>query len=284
MSTLHAWLADAWKRHDTQSRPLADELLARVATLPDDADGAEAVRLARHVMLGHLGDTAALRHFLAALAGGSTLQPMRERAEWALGTLEGQPTPALPESVTWNLLADVALAEIVAGRLADARQRMLAPEAAAATHPDEAARRAYAITTYNVTLALRTGPRSPERDALMLELAALERRAWSRAGTWLQVERADYHLALCHAVVGDGAAAQRHAAACRDACEAHGADAAERFFAHECSVHAARAARDAAAADAHLAQMRTLLAQVDDAETKAFCEETLAATLLPRAA
>lgn len=278
MSTLRAWLDDAWNRHDRDAAALAAELQPRAATLPDDDDGAEAVRLARHVMLAHRGDGDALRAFLAALPAGEKLAAQHERARWALAALSGSDAPALPEAVTWGLLADVALHEIVHGRLAAARERVLGLEATAAAHPDEAARRAYAATAYNLTLALRTGPREPARDALMLEMAELERRAWQRAGTWMHVERADYHLALCHAVLGHGAQALAHAAACREACEANGADAAERFFAHECSVHAARAAGDAAAAAQHRARMVALLAEVEDAEMKAFCEETLAAT------
>jgi len=278
MSTLHSWLGDAWNRHDRDAAALTTDLLARAATLPDDADGANAVALARHVMLGHRADAAALRAFLAALPVGDALRPAKDGARWALATLEGSEAPALPESTTWRVLADVALAELAAGRIASARERVLGIEATVAAHPDEAARRAYAATAHSLTLALRTGPREPARDALMLEMAALERRAWQRAGTWLQVQRADYHLALCHAVLGQGAQAQAHATACREACEANGADAAERFFAHECSVHAARAAGDAKAAAHHRARMVALLAEVEDAGMKAFCEETLAST------
>lgn len=278
MSTLGPWLGDAWNRHDRESAALAAELQALAATLPDDDDGAQVVRLARHTLLAHLGDADALQRFLAALPRSPKLQAPADQADWALATLAGRPVAPLPEAAAWSTLADVVQAEILRGRLAQARERALAPEAAAAAHPDEAARRAYAITAHNLALALRVGPRSPAHDALMIEMAELERRAWSRAGTWLQVERADYHLALCHAVAGQGPRAVACAAACREACEAHGADAAERFFAHECSVHAARAAGDANAAAQHRARMVSLLADVQDAQMKAFCEETLAAT------
>jgi hypothetical protein len=281
MTTLRNWLDAAWARHDKEPRALADELLARAATLPDDADGAEAVRLARHTLLAHLDDAAMLQRVLQALPEGQTIGAQKERSAWAVAALAGggwPDVPALPESVTWLLLGDVAQALLHRGDLSAARQRVLAFEDTAAAHTDPAARRAYAATTHNVTLALRTGPRDAARDALMIEMAELERRAWARAGTWLEVERADYVLAMCHAAIGQGTQALGYATACLQACEAHGADAAERFFAHECNVHAARAAGDSASAAAHRARMVALLAEVQDAGMKAWCEETLAST------
>lgn len=278
MNELRTFLDAAWPRHDREAAGLADELHAMAPTLTDDDDGAEAVRLARHTMLGHRADAGALRAFLAALPAGEKLDLHKARAAHALAMLEGRPAEPMPEAVAWGLLGDVAQAEIIRGDLAAARARVLGIEAQAAAHADEGARRAYAATAYNLVNTLRTGPRSPAHDTLMIEMAELERRAWSRAGTWMHVERADYHLALCHALLGQGAPAMAYAAACRAACEANGADAAERFFAHECSVHAARAAGDAAAAADHRARMVALLAEVDDAGMKAFCEETLAAT------
>jgi len=278
MSHLRTWLDEAWDRHDRDAEALAVELQARAAMLPDDDEGAEVVRLARHTMLGHRADAEGLLRFLAALPAGDKLAAQRDRADWAMAALQDRPAAQLPDAVVWGTLADVVLAEILRGNLARARERALAPEAAAAVHPDEAARRAYAATAHNVTLALRTGPRSPAHDILMIEMAELERRAWSRAGNWMHVERADYHLALCNAVAGRGAQAVAYAAACREACEANGADSAEHFFAHECSVHAARAAGESAAAAQHRTRMAELLLEVHDTDMKAFCEATLAST------
>ncbi|MGC4078726.1 MAG: hypothetical protein QM702_17140 [Rubrivivax sp.] len=274
---LRDWLEAGWNRHDTAPYELALELVTRASTLPDDDDGADAVRLARHTMLGHLGRTDLLHTFNAALPAGTKLDAMRLRAEWAMAQIEGRQPEPLPEVVTWALLGDVVQAELRLGRRDAPRVRLLALETRAANHPDPAARQAFAATAHNVTQALRLGPREPALDTLMIEMAELERRAWERAGTWMHVERADYHLALCHAVLGHGAEAQAHAAACIAACEAHGAEPSERFFAHECAVHAAHAAGDGEAMARHRAAMVALLAEVQDAEMRAFCEKTLAA-------
>ncbi|BAL97973.1 hypothetical protein [Rubrivivax gelatinosus] len=274
---LRDWLEVAWNRHDTAPYELTLELVARASTLPDDDDGADAVRLARHTALGHLGRTDLLHTFVAALPAGAKLDAARSRAQWALAQVEGRQAEPLPEVAAWALLGDVVQAELRRGRHDAPRVRLLPLETRAANHPDPAARQAYAATAHNVAQALRLGPREPALDALMIEMAELERRAWERAGTWMHVERADYHLALCHAALGHGAQAQAHAAACIAACEAHGAEASERFFAHECAVHAAHAAGDREELARHREAMLALLAEVQDAEMRAFCEKTLAA-------
>lgn len=277
--TLAAWLRAAWDRHDREPEALSAELAARAATVPDDGDGAETVRLARHVMLAHRADAAGLEALLAALPTGRhpALAAQVERTRWALAALQGEPAPALPEAVAWGLMGEVAQAEVVRGALDGARHRLFGVEAAARAHPDEPARRAFAASANNLALALRSGPRSPAHDALMLDVAALARRAWACAGTWLHVERADYQLARCHAVAGRGREAVAFAEACLAACEANDADAVERFFAHEALAHARRAAGDGAQAARHRERMQDLLAQVDDADMRAFCVSTLAA-------
>ncbi len=274
------WLAAAWDRHADAPREVADELQRRAATLHDDGDGAQAVRLAEHLLLAHLDDAPALQRLLSALPRGVALEPAAARARWALTVLGGEGRPeALPDAARWGALQNVVLALLQRGQVGAARACLLADEAAAAASDDAAARRAYAATANNVAVDLRLGPRGDAaRDALMLDAAALARRAWAHAGTWMQVERADYQLAMCHAVLGQGAPARAAAQACLAACEREGADAAERFFAHECNVHAERAAGDAAAAAAHRERMAALLAQVDDAGLHAWCAETLAKT------
>ncbi|MCW5609749.1 MAG: hypothetical protein KIS83_03530 [Rubrivivax sp.] len=279
-TALGDWLNAAWDRHADAPREVADELQRRAATLPDDADGAMAVRLAEHVLLAHLDDAPALQRLLAALPAGTALDAAAARARWGLAVLAGEGTPpVLPDAARWGALQNVVLALLQRGQVGAARECLLADEAAAAASEDAAARRAYAATANNVAVDLRLGPRGDAaRDALMLDAAALARRAWERAGTWMHVERADYQLAMCHAVLGQGEPARAAARACLAACEREGADAAERFFAHECNVHAERAAGDAAAAAAHRERMVALLAQIEDPGLRTWCAETLAKT------
>lgn len=284
---LHDFLATAHETHAQQPRPFADELQARAGTLPADDTGAEAVRWAEHVMLGHLADADALQRFLGALPSasgtGAAWPEAVARARWALAALsaalapEPSPGSALPDTTRWRALQNVVLALAWSGRTNEASAWLRQDEAAAASHADADARRAYAACANNVAQGLREGPRGDgARDALMLEAAALARRAWTIAGTWLHVERADYQLARCHAVLGHGTEALRFARACHAACVAHGADADERFFAHEALWHAHRAADDESQATAERGHMQALLADITDAGMRAWCAQVLA--------
>ncbi|MCO5977585.1 hypothetical protein [Ideonella oryzae] len=276
--TLTAWLAQAWDSHDQDPAALADALQARAPRLPDGADGAELVRLARHVMLAHLADGDRLQAFIHALPDHAGLQQARARAGWALATWqERTPALALADEVAWSLLGDVLQARCRVGRASEVLALLTAREAQACDHPVPAARRAFAANCNNTAQALRLGPRGDAQgDAAMIALAQLARRAWQAAGGWLEVERADYQLALCHAAAGQGEPALRHAQACLDACASQGADAMERFFAHECAVHAARSAGRPAEQLAHRQAMQALLSQIDEPSTQAWCAEVLA--------
>jgi hypothetical protein len=282
MTDLRRFLDEAHEMHPRQPRAVADELLARATALPTDETGAEAIRLAEHVMLAHLGDGGALQRFLQALPAPSADTAWSEaeaRAQWALAALSGEAAaPRLPDAARWRALQDVVLALANSGRVAEASARLSCDATAAMSHADAQARRAYAACTNNVAQELREGPRGDTaRDALMLEAAALARRAWMAAGTWLHVERADYQLARCHAALGRGAEALAFAQACLDACVLNGATADERFFAHEALWHAQRAIGDGARATDERQRMNALLDEISDAEMRAWCATTLAA-------
>lgn len=287
-TSLRTWLDAAHERHPQAPQDVADGLLRRAAQLPADEEGAEAVRLAEHVMLAHLADVAALQAFLAALPAAEALQPARDRAAWALSALGQAPAPrdAVPQASQWRAWQNVLLLRVAQGHGAEAAARLRAEAPRALVHAEAEARQAFAACANNLAQELRLAldheqpaPRA-ERVALMLEAAALARQAWAVAGTWLHVERAEYQLALCHAVAGQGEAAVRHAQACLAICEAEGADATERFFAHEAAVHAQVAAANAAAAAHHRERMQTLLGDIADEGLQAWCRQTLEA--LPR--
>ena len=83
---------------------------------------------------------------------------------------------------------------------------------------------------------------------LMVDAARRSRTAWAEVGGWLEIERADWHLAMCHAVAGQGPDALRHAQATLAACQAHGADDFEFCFAWQAMAWAALSGQDLAQA------------------------------------
>lgn len=279
ITALRTWLDQAWNEHAEQPHQVAKALAERAPALPDDADGAEALRLAEHTLLAHLADPPAMERLLAATPPHPALAPAMQRTRWALDTLAGSPTAAIADGQRWRALQSVVMALVARGDIAAARHHLLAEAPAALSTDDTDAAKGFAATANNIAADLRAGPRGDTaRDALMIEAAELSQQAWTRVGTWMHAERADYQLALCHAAIGNGAQAVAHAQACLTRCEAEGAEAAERFFAHEALVHAHRAAGDAPEAGRQRERMATLLTEIDDEGMRAWCEETLAST------
>lgn len=194
------------------------------------------------------------------------------------------PPTAAPSLAAWLAQAQDRHADdphAVAEGLRARAPSLLADEAAAAACAASDAGRAYAASANNVAQDLAAGPRGDAaRDQLMRVAAHLSQRAWAQAGTWLQQQRAEYRLALCHAVLGQGQAALIHARRCLAACQAgdgqQAADAVEHFFAFEALARAHHAASDAAGAAAAAERMAGLLPDIDLADgLRAWCEQAL---------
>lgn len=285
---LTAFVARAWDLHAQQPEAVAAGLAARASQLTPDDDGAGAIGLAEHVWLAHLGLPSALEGWLdalpAALATSGAADDALRRARWAARAAAGGDAAAgsLPDALRWRALQNVWAIWSQSGRAALAKAQLDAEWPAALAHGDAAATRALAATCNNTAVELRCGARGDaDRDALMLAAAAASRRLWTAVGTWVHAERAEYQLARCHAVLGDGAQALIHARACQAAVQAHAddpqADAFERFYVHEALAWAHHAAGDRGAAAHECARMRPLLEQVADAEYRAWAAADLLA-------
>ncbi len=279
-------------------RRIADEALDLHADAPDDAgrhlmqglshlpgDDESAAHFARtveHVLLGHLADVEAFRVALQREAAHPGLAQAVARGRLALALMsDSSAAPAAALSLAERVRAhyNAALALTRAGRWAEARHLLACAQAVAdAGEPD--ALRAYAAITNNVAGDVRyyfkpEHRSDAERVATMLDAARRAREAWARAGGWMETERADYQLALCHAVAGQGEPAVAHAKSCLHRCEANGADAFELFFAQEAMALAHHAADQPAAVEAAREHMDSLLARVTDEESRAFAAPSL---------
>lgn len=271
--TIEQFIDTAWNDHTTDPRGVAARLPAARALLEASPGKAgDFAALAEHVLVEHLGDAPAMSLWLDWLApmvaADAAAQALLERARLSTALLRGDADAGtLPVPARVRARAAAAGGHAVSGRLEPARTLMQQAAALAGSAPADdqpAAGKALAASYNNLATLLLDQPRGDAmRDALMIEWARLAREQWGRVGTWMNAERADYLLALCHAALGEGDAALQHARACLDACIAHGADAFECFFAHEAMARACVAAHDAAQAADHRARMQALLPQID---------------------
>ncbi|MBT9500262.1 MAG: hypothetical protein IV092_03395 [Burkholderiaceae bacterium] len=283
-TTLRTWLDQAWDQHPDQPQAVADRLAEGIGLLADGtAPAEELARFGEHLLLGHLDQAQPLRDFIAAMqpVAGRDEAVTRVLQRAALGlVLAGHDAGSGPELPADEQLRAMGQAMLAHTRRADrsgARQLLDRARSLAAQADEPKCWRALAIITNNLAGDLRYyrvlagGAADPQGDVLMLEAAALARRHWATTGGWVEVERADYQLALCHAAACQGEAALQHARNCLAGCEANQADAYELFFAHE-----ALAIAHSTLLREQRSRMAAKLEMLDDAGARAYAQATLA--------
>jgi hypothetical protein len=285
-SDFDAFLARAWADHGDHASAVAERL--RAGPVPDSPARVKALaRLEVHVFGEHLGRFDEARARLDRLADLPAAADDEVRSALRVGraTLDlaqGRPEPTAGLSAAEALQAESGAAALCNGRsergqartlIASARRRLRGmADAPPALH------RPLAIACNNMSWSLieRGAARDADDTAAMLELAQASREHWSQAGTWLEVERADYTLARASLEAGDGDAALVHAERCLAACAANEAPLFEQFYAHEALVRVHLARHDAAAAQRHLEQLHAVFERLD-ADDQAACGPVRAA-------
>ena len=101
----------------------------------------------------------------------------------------------------------------------------------------DAAVRSMAITGNNLACALEEKSILTEGEKkLMIKAAQAGLSNWKIAGTWLEIERAEYRLSQSYFRIRDLISSIKHANQCLTICEENKAEALEFFFAYEALV------------------------------------------------
>ncbi len=267
----------AWSEHAERPAEVADELSGALALIAESAHIPRFAQLAAHVCGEHLGQwprgialIERLReHPCYAPAGEAEDSIVRTSTALRLAALDD---PALISALTASERVRVLCltSSALLGRGELARAATYFEQACALIDtlpPQDLAHRALAVTGNNMAAELEG---KAERDAheteLMLTAARTARRHWELAGTWLNVERAEYRLAksLLAAAVPDQAL--EHARACLDVCRANGAEPSELFWALECLALCQHALATGEEFDATLAEARAAFEALSEAE------------------
>ncbi len=271
-----SFLDQAWTDHAEHAAAVAERLAdPGLALLQQEDQVLPLAFLAQHVHGQHLGRWAeglAFQQQLAALplvaAGSTTAQALQRFAavmKLAGGLADERAGQPGSEATRITAMTAVALGVHDGAR---ARALLDAATAEADALPDaDPAVRALAIAGNGIAASLEDLPeRSEAERALMVLAASTARRAWARAGTWLETERAEYRLAKTWLKAGDPAQAQQHALQCLAAVQAHGNVALENFFGLEALGLAQHAAGDSSAFATTLAQLRATFAAVEEGD------------------
>jgi hypothetical protein len=137
---------------------------------------------------------------------------------------------------------------------------------------DDPANRTLAMTSNNVACSLEEKAELTDLEKnLMLTAAHSSRKFWAIAGTWLQVQRAEYRLANCYLKAGDILNSIKHANLCLTICEENAAPAVEMFYAYEAVALVEKKMKQAPRS---LPQMEKYFNLLTD-EEKSWCEKSL---------
>lgn len=283
MQEFGAWLGASWGRHAADPEGVAASLRGAIPRVTDETERVGLARLAHHVFGEHLGAWADGRRLLAELAAGATdgssAALRRFDASLALSGEEADLRPGL------SLSDRVGVAVLAAGNLAtrdSARAATLLHDAlaeAADLPAGDPNHRLLAITGNNIACALEERPgRDDAERALMILAAETGRRFWEVAGSWLEVERAEYRLAMTWIQAGDPARARAAAERCLTIVSAQTPPAPgfEHFFAWEALARAAHAGADRSGLASAVSGAREVFEALDP-DDRAACAPTLAA-------
>ena len=278
-------LTRAWSDHADDPHAVVTRWPALQSLATEEPQMERLIGLIQHVHGVHLGEwqagTAALQALRASSAfhaeGSSGESLRRALASLALCADAGAAVDALSASDRIRvdaMAADSLLARDLARAAALLREALDQAERSALPDNDPM-HRTLAAVTHNIACTLEEKrDRSGAERALMIVASHASRRHWERAGTWLNVERAEYRLAMTWLQAGDPALARAHAQACLDIVAANEAPALERLFGWEALGLAARAAGDSAEHGRALAMARTAFAELSD-DDRGWCQASL---------
>jgi len=271
-----AFMTEAWTEHAERAEIVAERLSTSTSMIREIDQIPGFAQLTAHVFGEHLGQWQRGLELLEALtrlpcfASKTEAERTIVRLRAALGVASGALGPELYTlDISERVRALSVAAAALTGRAETERAASLFSrvlELATCIADDDPATRALAVMSNNLAAELeQKAERSPAERELMLLAAHTARRRWELAGTWLNIERAEYRLARSCLAAGELAAAFEHAQACLEICRAHDAEPRELFWGFECLAHVARARLDAPACAAALAAATAILPELPDA-------------------
>ena len=282
----NAFIDQAWTDHATDPAGVAERLQSEGLSRVSDADQlASVAHLAHHVFGSHLArwnDGVHFQQQLAALPcceAGSTQAQAIARHISALrlagGLADDRAGLGPSDRIRLNAMAANNLVEHDAGH-AEAFSQAALSEAEQAGLPDnDPCHRALAVMGNTIAAALEEKPTlSASEVKLMIQAAQAGRRHWALAGTWLEVERAEYRLALSWIKAGDTGQARLHAQNCLQIVQAQGNVPLEAFFGWVVLGQVEQAAGNAAALAQAFSHAESAFASLTEAD-RGWCQASL---------
>lgn len=281
MTTLDTFLDRAWSDHADHAAAVAARLPEALPLVVDDSGAMRLAALAHHVFGEHLGRWRDGLTFLAELAerpvfgadGAAAIARCLASLRLCSGEADQRAALTASDQCRVNSMAAGNLA--ASNSLRSAELLHEAVTRASALPDADPGVRALAANSNNIAGTLQElASRTAQQRDLMVHAAQVARAQWERAGTWLEVERAEYRLALCWLAAGDPAQALQHTRHCESIVQLNGALPLEVFFAAEALCLCARALGDTAVQAGAVATAQQAFETLPS-DDQAWCRATL---------
>lgn len=247
------FIGNCWKDHDKKTDEVSKNLRSNLNLIESEDQIPPYVGLITHTFGGHLGkwsEGLEVLEELSKLAVSKGNQAVY-RAQACLSYCDGAEDHfkkfrelCTEEASELRIYAQAATELTGQGKVAMAKNAFLSAIKAAPANmtSENPGAKSLAISGNNLACELEDkAERSEEEVELMLLAAATARTYWEVAGGWLEVERAEYRLAMSHLKAKKYDTALRHARNCESICTENKANSFELFFAHEALTKVNRA-------------------------------------------
>lgn len=274
------YLNQNWEEHANASEKVAAGIPAGIKLINEGTQISQLANLITHLFGEHLGDfEAGIEHLntlmknpLVTAEIAAALNCSKVMLGYAAGNVTdwSQFTPAEKVRVYCGAAGIKAARNEIGLAEKDFRSALaLAAEISA----DDPVNRWLAICSNNLACALgEKSSLSADEEVLMLLAAHTGRKYWQIAGTWLEIERAEYRLAQSYLKARDFINSIKHANQCLTVCETNNAAALEFFFAYEAIALVEHALKQSTLRS--LPQMQKYFAELSQND-KEWCRNTL---------
>ncbi|MDD4972857.1 MAG: hypothetical protein PHY93_00820 [Bacteriovorax sp.] len=247
------YLADAWSIHATNPRKVADEFKQNFNLMESEDDVTAITRLIVHVCGEHLGEWMKGIELLRKLKNNATIKDPKEMNRYmAILNLGNNPNTTIDNfspSDQARIYASTASALANLGGLKNAEKFLkLASEIISTQLTNEdPANEALATAGNNIACTQEDKKERNEGEVeLMILAATTARKYWEIAGTWKEVERAEYRLSQTYLQAGLLNKSLLHAKNCLDINSQNNNEPLEIFFGYEALAKASKALKNEA--------------------------------------
>lgn len=275
----------AWAEHGKQPEQVASRIESGVALVTNGDQAAKLAQLTAHVFGEHLGKWDQGVSYLEQIKRHASLASEKENLNAVDRALAGlQIAGGIKRDISLVSNSDNIRALALAASALGGHQKFLMAKkyfeqasglANEKLPPKDPAYRALAVTGNNLACALEEmSSLSDEDSSFMIFAANSARQYWEVAGTWLEVERAEYRLSRSYLRAQLLEQALGHAKKCLEMVEKNAAPALEFFFAYEAMALVNHASKNIPEFVVAVNQMKFYFEKLDESD-RPWCKQSL---------